>query len=97
MIKKGHWRMCMSMTEKDHLDTLGLEIWVLQGRSGAAKEPAQDYEQWIVEGTKATGVRTATSLLTVGGYILLMAQQGVKAGMGRESRAQRPWHRSSCG
>lgn len=46
------------------------------------------------EGTKATGIRTATSLLTVGGYILFMVdQQGTKAGMcrgvqGAEAMAQ---------
>eukprot|EP00435_Cladocopium_sp_Y103_P076123 s50_g77.t1 len=65
------------------------ELWKLQGRS---------FEEWkdrelseirpearIVEGTKATGGATATSLLAVAGYVLLtLASRGTRAGMCRD-------------
>lgn len=62
-----------------------MEIWMLQGRDAAGPWSDKGFEKWIVEGTKATGARTASSLLTVGGYILYMVdRQRSKAGMGKD-------------
>ncbi|CAK9020516.1 unnamed protein product, partial [Durusdinium trenchii] len=87
----GGERVCRTLRGK----LTDKELWTLQGRAGLPRgENEGDFGSWIVEGTKATGIRTATSLLTVGGYILFMVdQQGTKAGMcrgvqGAEAMAQ---------
>eukprot|EP00438_Fugacium_kawagutii_P022124 Skav232871 [mRNA] locus=scaffold1881:25961:36237:+ [translate_table: standard] len=56
------------------------ELWRLQGRTkkerfeGAIKEV--DLRDLVVEGTRATGMHTATSLLAVGGYVVYMTIAG---------------------
>ena len=66
------------------------ELWRLQGRTlQQLKEKVQarsDEELWVKEGSRATGIHTATSLLSVGGFLVThhMEEQAKKAGMGRD-------------
>ena len=49
-----------------------------------------------MEGTKATGVKTATSLLTVGGYILFTIDQLGAKGMCRDVQLPKLWPNYWC-
>ena len=66
------------------------ELWRLQGRTGQQlkerREIEDDDEKWAKEGARATGLHTATSLLSVGGFLVVhhMEEHAKKAGMGRD-------------
>ena len=66
------------------------ELWRLQGRTlqqlKEKKAISEDEERWAKEGARATGVHTAASLLSVGGFLVVhhMEEQAKKAGMCRD-------------
>lgn len=66
------------------------ELWRLKGRTlqqlKEKKAISEDEERWAKEGARATGVHTAASLLSVGGFLVVhhMEEQAKKAGMGRD-------------
>ena len=74
------------------------EVWILQGHVGsqATSEEENRYRTWTMEGTKATGVKTATSLLTVGGYILFTIDQLGAKGMCRDVQLPKLWPNYWC-
>ena len=65
----------------------GWDLWRLQGHNvgGAQNMSEEQGDFWALEGTRATGVHTANSLLTVGGYLLhQLGDQERKAGMAED-------------
>ena len=77
------------------------ELWRMQGRTvvelkEAMKKFRKTEAEMVYEGTRATGVHTATNLLSVVGYIVVCMQaQDRKAGMGRDEEGARAiWPRS---
>ena len=71
------------------------ELWKLQGRTtqelkDAEKKYQRTEDEMAFEGTRATGVHTASNLLAVAGYIVVCMQaQERKAGMGRDDEGAR--------
>lgn len=67
------------------------ELWRLQGRTGQQlkeqKGTGGDEAYWAKEGARATGLHTATSLLSMGGFLVVhqMEERAKKAGMSRDS------------